>query len=374
MIACSIVIPTYNERDNILVLIDRLQAAFAGRCRYEILVVDDDSPDGTWAAVEERMRTDATVRLFRRIDRRGLSSAIVDGITSAKGQTIVVMDADLQHDPAIAPQLWQALQTHDIAIATRYGSGGGVAGWSTSRQLASRLATFAARVVLRANTSDPMSGFFGLTRASFDRMAELLNPRGFKVLMEIAYHGSRLGARFAEVPYQFGRRLTGQSKLSTSIVFDFGMSLLQLASGGAISPRFARYALVGLIGVGVQEAAYAGWRTALAARTLLDESALLQRSLWLGIGTAVVTNYLLNNFWTFADRRHSSGAEITRGLVVFSLVSSTGALINWSISYSVHDTTSLPVYATMLLGIAVATTWNYLLNRGFTWRGFTRPD
>jgi dolichol-phosphate mannosyltransferase len=249
----SIILPAYNERDNIVAAVKAIDAAFASHYRpWEILVVDDDSPDRTWEVVERL--GDRRVRCYRRLDRKGLSSAIVDGLSLGQGERLVVADADLQHDLGRIPDLVRALDRHPLAVGTRYAAGGGAAGWSKLRLIFSRAATVACQLALGIRCSDPMSGFFAIRRSAFQELAPRLNPRGYKVLMELLY--SLRPVSIGEVPYVFSPRRAGDSKLSPQVAWDFLLSLLELLSRRLVSARFAKYATVGLTGVVVQ---YARW-------------------------------------------------------------------------------------------------------------------
>ena len=357
----TVVLPTFNERDNVVAAVEAIRAAFATRrWEWEILVIDDDSPDRTWEVVERL--GDPRVRCYRRLDRKGLSSAIVDGLSLGRGERLVVADADLQHDLARIPDLVAALDRHSLAVGTRYAVGGGTDGLSPRRLRWSRMATVACQVALGIRCSDPMSGFFAIRRAAFKELAPRLNPRGYKLLMELlhALHPSSV----AEVPYEFAPRRTGDSKLLPQVMWDFALSLLELFSRRLISARFVKYAAVGLSGVVVQYVTfYQLWRQVLA-----DEVATAA-----AIGSAACSNYLVNNWWTFSDRRHRGG-EILRGLLLFCLISGAGAFINQAMTWYLHDRHRIGLVFTMAAGIAVATVWNYFLNLDLTWRGHARPE
>ena len=248
-IAISVVVPTFNEADNVGTLVERLEEALAGR-RFEVLIVDDDSPDLTWQRVETLARTRPWLGCYRRIGTRGLSSAVIDGLVRVTGSALVVIDADLQHDPALVPLLAAQLDQAEVAVASRYTAGGETCGWSWMRLALSRGATLMARLVLGAPTSDPMSGCFAVRRSLIERIAQDLQPRGYKILMEILYRGGV--RRVAEVPYRFGLRLHGDSKLTGSIAWDFLASMWDLRFGAVLPVRFLKYCVVGASGVGIQ--------------------------------------------------------------------------------------------------------------------------
>jgi dolichol-phosphate mannosyltransferase len=358
----TIVVPTYNEAESLPLVVAAVREALRGTASWEIVVVDDDSPDRTWEVAERLGREDERVRVHRRLDRRGLSSAIVDGLSQGAGERLCVIDADLQHDVTKIPALLEALDEHDIAVATRYAEGGSTGEWSAKRRWMSRLATRACRMLLGIRVSDPMSGFFAIRKEAFDALAGRLDPRGYKILMELLHlHGPE---RVAEVPYTFAPRRLGESKLGTGVAADYAWSLLELTTHRLLQARFVKYCLVGLSGVGVQLGS-------LALLLLVLEKHVAQG---LAIGCAVVTNYLLNNLWTFRDRPHRTASERVRGLVTFGAVAAVGALINYSVIFTLDERMGWSLFAANLVGIGVATLWNYVLNVSLTWGGWRRPE
>ncbi len=358
----TVVVPTFNEAVNLPLVVEAVRRAFGERSDWEIVVVDDDSPDRTWEVAEALGRQDPRVRVYRRLDRRGLSSAIVDGLSQGAGERLCVIDADLQHDVSRVPALLAALDDADLAVGTRYAAGGSTGEWSAKRRWMSRLATWACRALLRIRVSDPMSGFFALRREVFDRLAGRLDPRGYKILMELLYHHGP--ERVAELPYTFAPRAHGESKLGTGVMADYAWSLLELTTHRVLQARFLKYCLVGLSGVGVQ----------LGVLTLLLLALDKHVAQALAIGCAVLSNYALNNLWTFRDRAHRSGRERLRGLLLFSGVAAVGALINYSIIFTLEGRLGWRLHVANLAGIAVATLWNYVLNVSLTWSGWKRPE
>lgn len=222
----SVISPTYNEAENVGRLIAELERSLHP-ADYEILISDDDSPDRTWAVVEEIGRCNPRVRALRRTSNRGLGPSVVDGFSSATGEAVACIDADLQHDPKILPQMLKKLENGaDLVVATRYMPGGGTANWGIIRRLGSWGCTKLAQVLLGVKLRDPMSGYFMMRREDFLRIRDRLNVRGFKILLEIAahMHPHRLG----EVPYTFGPRAQGESKLSNKIVFAYLLQVWRL--------------------------------------------------------------------------------------------------------------------------------------------------
>ncbi len=357
----SIIIPTYNEAGNLPVLVERLAAALAGR-NYELVVVDDDSPDCTWRIAEELAKRHP-LRIFRRIGKRGLSSAVVDGFASAQGESLAVIDADLQHDPAILPRLVDGLAHCEAAVGTRYAGSGSTGEWGGARLALSRSATWSVRRMLGVPTSDPMSGYFAIRRELFQRIAPLLQPRGYKILLEILHRGKV--AQVHEEAYTFSGRLHGESKLGAGVLLDCAAALWELRFGEFLPLRFVKYSLVGLSGVGVQLLSTHALRSLPQLRT--EDSQLATA---IAIAIAMASNYVLDNLWTFRDLRHRSAGTFLGGFLRFSAVCSVGAAISWSIAQSARLATDgyMNIYFASLIGIAVATIWNYVLNRHFTWK------
>ncbi len=226
----SLVLPTFNESQNLErllpILEDILQAI-----PHEIIVVDDDSPDRTWETAEHLARKDSSMKVIRRIGRRGLSSAVVEGFDVAQGDVLAVMDCDGQHDPRLLPDLYRAIQAGaHLATASRYTRGGSTGGWGGPRLWLSRAATLLTSHLPRVHVSDPMSGYFALRRNTFVSIAGELRPQGFKILLEILAHLPR-DTRTAEVPLTFGERWTGESKLSLRVQWQFLTQLARIALG-----------------------------------------------------------------------------------------------------------------------------------------------
>jgi dolichol-phosphate mannosyltransferase len=215
----SVISPTYNEAQNVSRLIAEVEKALQFT-DYEILISDDDSPDRTWALVEEIGCRNPRVRALRRTSNRGLGPSVVDGFSAATGDALACIDADLQHDPTILPQMLKELESGaDLVVATRYMPGGGTANWGMFRRLGSWGCTKLAQVLLGVKLRDPMSGYFMMRRNDFLRIRDRLNVRGFKILLEIAAH--MRPRRLGEVPYTFGPRAQGESKLSNKIVLAY---------------------------------------------------------------------------------------------------------------------------------------------------------
>src|SRR3954468_24384646 len=213
----SVIVPTFNERDNVTTLYRRLETALAG-VAWEVIFVDDNSPDGTWDVVRGLGRQDCRVRCIRRIGRRGLSGACIEGILASSAPCVAMIDADLQHDETQLPKMLALLQNGEaeLVIGSRYVEGGSAESFDRQRAGFSRLATQVAKRVLRVEVADPMSGFFAIRRERFEQLAPKLSTQGFKILLDIVAT-ARGSLRIREIPYTFGSRLHGESKLDSMV-------------------------------------------------------------------------------------------------------------------------------------------------------------
>ncbi len=352
----SIVIPTFNERQNVRELIGRVETALAG-ISWEMIFVDDDSPDGTSAEVKSIAARDSRIRCIRRIGRRGLSSACIEGMLASAAPTLVVMDADLQHDETRIPAMLEALESHgaDLVIASRYTAGGTVGDWNRQRAFMSRLATRLSRIVCRQEISDPLSGFFMIRANAIDSCVRRLSGKGFKILLDVVA-SSPEALTVAEVPYTFRQRLYGESKLDTLVLWDFGMLLAEKTIGRYIPVRFFAFTLVGGAGVLVHMATLAGLRFGSLSFANAQAVATV---------VAMVFNFWLNNLLTYRDRR-LRGRKWLTGLLSFMLACGLGAVANVGIaSYLFESHTQWMLAA--LSGIAVGAVWNYAITQLYTW-------
>src|SRR5882762_4557782 len=245
----SVVVPTFNERDNVTKLFRQLETALTG-VAWEVIFVDDNSPDGTWDVVRGLAREDSRVRCIRRIGRRGLSGACIEGILASSAPCAAVIDADLQHDETQLPVMLALLQggEADLVVGSRYVAGGSADSFNRQRAGASQLATEVARRVLRVKIADPMSGFFMIRRDRFEQLAPQLSTQGFKILLDIVAT-ARGDLRVKEIPYAFGSRLHGESKLDSMVALDFLGLVLAKLTHDVVSLRFLLFAMVGSIGL-----------------------------------------------------------------------------------------------------------------------------
>jgi dolichol-phosphate mannosyltransferase len=354
----SVIVPTFNERDNVTTLFRRLQAALAGLA-FEVVFVDDNSPDGTWQVVRALAREDGRVRCIRRIGRRGLSGACIEGILASSAPYAAVIDADLQHDETRLPKMLELLQAgeFDLVVGSRYIEGGSADSFNRQRAGFSALATNVAKRVLRVKIADPMSGFFMIRRENFEKLAPKLSTQGFKILLDIVAT-SRGHLRASEIPYTFGSRLHGESKLDSMVALDFLGLVLAKLTRDIITLRFLLFALVGSIGLVVH------FMALYAALEIFDLP--FPESQACGALCAMTSNFILNNFLTYRDQR-LKGIAILRGLILFYLVCSVGLLANVGVAFSVYD--QEPIWwlagaAGALMGVV----WNYAMSGLFVWR------
>jgi dolichol-phosphate mannosyltransferase len=354
----SVVVPTFNERDNVTVLYRRLEATLSG-ISWEVVFVDDNSPDGTWEVVRGLARKDSRVRCIRRIGRRGLSGACIEGILASNSLYAAVIDADLQHDETQLPKMVALLRSGEaeLVIGSRYIEGGSADSFNKQRAGASQLATEVARRALKVEVADPMSGFFMIRRDRFEQLAPQLSTQGFKILLDIVATAQG-GLRTREIPFTFGSRQHGESKLDSMVALDFLGLVLAKLTGDAVSLRFLLFAMVGSIGLVVHLAALF-----IALEVFNVPFAEAQA---FGALVAMTSNFILNNFLTYRDQR-LKGFAILRGLLLFYLVCSVGLFANVGVAFSVYD--QEPIWwlagaAGALMGVV----WNYAMSGLFVWR------
>lgn len=354
----AVVVPTFNERENIAEFVARLSAALTG-LDWELIFVDDDSPDGTAEVVSSFAMEDRRIRLIQRIGRRGLSSACIEGILATPANCVAVMDADLQHDESILPRMLQKLRGEalDVVVATRNADGGSMSQFAAGRVFLSRLGQRISRIVFRCELTDPMSGFFVLRRSFFLEVVHGLHGGGFKILLDILAT-SRRRVRLGEVGYCFRNRVYGESKLDVSVAVEYLFLVLNKLTGGVLPTRFAVFALVGAIGLFVNLAClsllfiklHLGFTAAQAWATL----------------AAMTGNFFLNNQITYRDRR-LHGAYIIVGLLSFWLACSFGAWANVSFAETLLHS-GVPWYLAGLAGTVLSAVWNYSISNLFTWQ------
>ena len=354
----SIVVPTYNERDNVRPLFDAI-AAVLGDTSWEIIYVDDDSPDGTATLVSEMAQSDPRIRCLRRVGRKGLSSACIEGILASTSPYVCIMDADMQHDEKILPEMLAALKrdNRDIVVGSRYTGEGSTGSLARHRVWVSRTATRVGRLLLRAPVSDPMSGFFMLRRGYFDAVVYNLSGKGFKILLDLLVSGER-PASIAEIPYTMRQRDRGESKLSAIVMWEFVSLLVEKLLGRLFPRRFIAFTLVGLSGLFLHLCIL--WFMHRYLHQMFFPSQALATF------TAMTSNYILNNEFTYRDRR-LHGADFFKGLLSFYIACSFGALINLALASLLYDF-SFPWWLAGAVGAIAGAVWNYAVTAIITWK------
>jgi len=351
----SIIVPTYNEAQNIPLLVYELDRALNGKYSYEIIIVDDDSPDGT-ADVARKLSSRYPVRVVVRRGVRGLGTAVVEGFRHAKGRIILVMDADLQHPPELVPKLVNAvLDGADIAIASRYVEGGRIDGWGLIRKIISKGAIFLIHVLLpeTRNIKDPVSGFFALKREIIENVE--LQPRGFKILLEILARCRSKYKRIIEVPFTFKPRLKGKSKLRVKTIIDFLLHLLELSEY-----RILKFMLVGASGILVNLGVF--YLLTYLAKLPIPISGIA------ALEASIINNFILNDIWTFRSRRSGS---ILRRLGKFHISRLAGLAVNYIVLIVLSFIGINPLIAD-LAGIVLGYVVNYILSEVYVWRHESR--
>ena len=354
----AVIVPTLNEVDNVRPLLGLLERTLGG-IAWEIVFVDDNSSDGTADLVRGIARTDPRVRVVQRVGRRGLSSAVVEGILASAAPTLAVIDADLQHDETILPRLFEAVAHEgcDLAVGSRHVAGGGMGEWAADRVAKSELATRLARIVLKTPLTDPMSGFFVVSRAAFMTALPNLSTIGFKILTDLVASSPR-PLKVHEVGYTFRTRRHGESKLDSAVAWEYLMLLLDKMVGHVIPVRFLLFAIVGGMGLLVHLATLGTLNKLVGVRFVAANAAAVM--------LAMTFNFVVNNVLTYRDRR-LQGWRRLRGLLTFYAVCSVGALANVGIGNYVFRM-HLMWWVAGVAGAVVGAVWNYTVSSIFTWR------
>jgi dolichol-phosphate mannosyltransferase len=355
----SLVIPTFNESGNLRELLNRVDKALAG-VDWEMIVVDDNSPDGTATLAKQIANEDTRVRCLRRVNRRGLAGACIEGMLASSAPFVAVMDADLQHDEKILPQMLQKLRAGcDLVVGSRHVEGGSAdSGFSARRAVISRFATHLAQKALHADYSDLMSGFFMLRRDIVESCAPQLTPAGFKILADIVASAPK-PLKVEEVGYSFRERLAGESKFDAKVGLDFLGLMLNKASGGRIPVRFIFFALVGATGVAIHMAT-----VALALAVPGVDFAFAQS---VAVLVAMTSNFFINNAITYRDAKLKGLGPLTRGLLYFYAVCAFGAVANVGVATWLYNLYPV-VWISALAGVIMGSVWNFTLSSLFVWR------
>ena len=360
LLELAVVVPTFNERGNVATLVAKLDRALEG-VRWEAIFVDDDSPDGTANTARELARVDPRVRVIQRIGRRGLSSACIEGMCATAAPAVAVIDGDLQHDETLLPAMLETLRTDpalDIVIGSRFVAGGGTGAWDRDRVAKSAFATRLSRQVLKADLSDPMSGFFMIRADALRAMVPRLSGIGFKILLDIMTASPR-PLVFRELPYVFRTRTAGESKLDHVVAMEYLIALYDRMFGKLVPVRFAMFSAIGALGAAVHLAVVWLFYRAIGMNFI---AATIVATL-----VAMTFNFILNNALTYRDRRLKGWPQLLRGWLSFAAVCSVGAAANVGVAAFLHDVQRGNWAASALAGIVVAAVWNFALSSRFTW-------
>jgi len=367
----AVVLPTYNERRNVATMVARLDKALAG-IAWEVVFVDDNSPDGTSDEARHLSLTDPRVRCIQRIGRRGLASAAIEGMCSTAAPVVAVMDADHQHDPALLPGMLQAVMSgeYDLAYASRFAEGASTEAWGRpDRVKVSGLANRIANKVTGVALSDPMSGYFMLRTETLRADAHRLSGVGFKILLDILATVDR-PLKVKEFPMNFAARAEGESKLDQTVVFEFLVGLYDKWLGRIIPTRFALFGTVGALGVLVQLGAlWALLHLVFAERFVYgnwSESTTFNIANTLAALVAMTFNFVLNNELTYSDKRLRGFGPLMKGWAQFAVTCSLGLLTNVG-SAAVLKTIGFHDVVAVVTGIILGSVWNFALSSKFVW-------
>ncbi len=354
----AIIVPTYNESANINTLVEKIKTALTN-VRWQIIFVDDDSPDQTWMIIRRLAEQDDRIRLVHRIGRSGLSSACLEGMLASTSPYIAVMDSDLQHDESLLSQMLDRIRNTnaEIVVASRKMAESDFGDMPPARVLMSNFAAWLADKALKVRLTDPMSGFFMIRRELLDEVSRKLYGKGFKILLDFCVTANRPLA-IEELPYRMRARTQGESKLGIQVVAEYLLFLISNGMGRILPVRFLKFCLVGGIGVLVH----------LLALGILHRGFELpfNYSQWAATYIAMTGNYILNNRFTFGDRKRKGTAWWT-GLLGFFAVCTIGAFIGVTVGVFLHDN-GLPWWFAGLATTLVAAFWNFSVSLTFTWR------
>jgi len=372
----SLIVPTYNEYDNIEELILKVSSILnLNNIKYEILICDDNSPDKTFEKVSEISNKDPRIKLIHRFRNKGLTPAVLEGMERAEGSILGVMDADLQHDVSILPRMIELTKQYDLIIASRYLENT-VNSLSPFRKFLSKMGIYLANIILGLKITDPLSGYFVVRKSIFLELSNLINAKGFKILLQIL--GRKKNIQISEVPYSFGMRTKGETKLTGEVAIDFLAELVSLRLHRYISSRFIRYSIIGLSGVLVNLMGQLFCNTILNIRENSfknNEYSMPGISVIIGFILSVLSNFYWNNLWTFKEKRIEGIFKNIQGFIRYLMITLIGFLIQisvWRFSLealiSFFSYYSYFLYLANIIGIFCATTWNYFISKNFMWK------
>jgi dolichol-phosphate mannosyltransferase len=354
----SVIVPTYNEHDNVALMVELLKRTLDD-VSWEVIFVDDNSPDGTAAAVRALGAADRRIRCIRRIGRRGLAGACIEGMMSSQAPYVAVLDADMQHDETLLCAMLERIRKGDVdvVVGSRYVPGGSADSFTSKRRFMSRLSHVAAHMITKVDLNDSGSGFFMIRRAAVEELAPRLSSQGFKLLLDIMTT-ARGTLRATELPYTFRPRQHGESKLDAQIVLDFAALLVAKLTNDAVSFRFLMFCFVGLTGIVIHMAALQLAIQSLALRFNVAQVAATM--------LAVCWNFALNNMLTYRDQR-LSGWRFATGLLRFQLICAVGAISNVNAAAWIYDFEE-NWWLAGLGGALMSAVWNYVVSAAFVWR------
>jgi dolichol-phosphate mannosyltransferase len=353
----SIIVPTFNEIENVQEIVSRVRRVLQ-EIRWEIIFVDDDSPDGTAEKVKSMALMDPQIRCIKRIGRRGLSSACIEGMLSSSAHYLAVMDGDLQHDEALLATMYRVISQEevDLVVGTRYMEGGGVGDWDKKRQASSKWATQLSQRLLRVSLKDPMSGFFMIKRQAFESCVSHLSSMGFKILLDIVASAPK-PLVFREVAFHFRERHAGESKLDQRVIWDYFLLLIDKKLGSYIPASLISFGLIGSMGVLVH--------LGILGLCLNLLGVMFTQAQICAVLGAMVFNFYLNNMLTYRDQK-LSGFDFYLGLVKFILTCSIGAVANVGVASFIYKGYGYWVFSG-LAGILVGVVWNYVATSLVVW-------
>ncbi len=357
----AVIIPTYNERENLPELIYRIENCLKKMKDFEIIIVDDNSPDGTGEIAEDLAKSYSNIKVVHRPRRMGLASAIIDGLRHTNAELIAVMDADLQHPPELLPILIDKMINDDaeVVIASRYCPGGSVGNWSLLRQIISKVATKIARILIPriSNVSDPLSGYFVVRKDVIENVN--LNPIGMKILLEILAKGKY--SKVCEVPYKFLPRERGRSKLNLGTYIQYLKHVFKIAKETGEVLRFLKFCTVGLSGILVNEGLL--WVLTELMKIYYIISSLIS------VEVSILSNFTFNELWTFKDRIKSRRArKVLMRIMKYNIVSLGGLVINVMTLWFLTSFCKMHYLISNIFGIILATAWNYSLSVSWAWQ------
>ena len=368
----AVVLPTYNEFKNVATMVERLEKALTG-IAWEVIIVDDNSPDGTADEARRLALSNPHVRCIQRIGRRGLASAAIEGMCSTAAPVVAVMDADHQHDPELLPGMLAAVTSgdYDLSYASRFAEGASTEEWGRpDRVKASGLANRIANKVTGIELSDPMSGYFMLRADLLRGDAHRLSGVGFKILLDILATVETT-LRVKEFPMNFAARAEGESKLDQTVIFEFLIGLYDKWLGRIIPTRFALFGTVGAMGVVVQlgmlwimlhlvfgeRFVYGNW----------SESTTFNVANTVAAVVAMTFNFVLNNELTYSDKRLRGLYPLLRGWAQFAVTCSLGLLTNVGVAYVLKSMIGVHDVLAVVAGIVLGSVWNFALSSKFVW-------